>query len=245
MTGMIQLKKTAGLTGLALALGLGVSSSAHAASILLDFENAPDGTPLVAGQIIDNQFASQGVTIQGVHPSDPSLNLAVIQDSATTFELDQRTPGFGPGNDTAQGNILIVPRDNVDADNDGLIDAPQSQSSNPGGRIFFFFDSIFTDASVTVIDDDLNEREGFIRAFLDDSEVAFVQFEALGDNSVQTVSFADTEFNRLNVDLGGSGGLISVDAGQVEVVPTPSALLAGMLGLGFVAARRRRATETD
>jgi MYXO-CTERM domain-containing protein len=214
--------------------------------LVLDFETDAEGTPLVSGQIIDDQYAAWGVTISAMHPRNPDLNIAVIQDSSNPppGDEDQATPGYGPGNDTALGNILVVPGDRTDADGDGLIDDTESQPFNPGGSVFVAFDTVYRSGSVTVVDDDTDETAGFVETFIDDTSTGVFDVQPLGDNSVQTINFA-SDFNRIQVFLGGSGAFASFVTGDAvaEAVPTPSAVAGGLAVLGLLAARRRRRCE--
>ena len=221
---------------------LATATPALGDTITLDFETDSSGNPLLPGQVIDDEYAGYGVTITAEHPKDPSLNFAVIQDSSNPppGDEDQATPGYGPGNDTALGNILTVPGDGTDANNDGLIDDTESQPYSPGAKVFIGFDSVYNNGSVTVVDDDADEVAGYIALTLAGSEVAFYDITPLGDNSVQTISFA-TDFDAIEVFLGGSGALGEVTAGTSQAVPTPSAVAGGLAGLGLLAARRRRA----
>ena len=100
------------------------------------------------------------VTVDAENPAFPSLNAAVIFDSAnpTGEDPDLGTPnetfggpGIGVGgeagspfeNAVAKGNLLIIAEDLVDADNDGLIDDPDDMDL-PGASITFDFSGIGT-----------------------------------------------------------------------------------------------------
>ena len=92
----------------------------------------------------------------------PPPQTVVAFDSAnpTGGDDDLQTPGFGPGNNLAMGNLLILAADLIDSNNDGLVDDPDDDED--GGTIFFEFARPVTLCRFALIDLDKggNARPG-------------------------------------------------------------------------------------
>lgn len=192
----------------------------------LDFETDPAGQPLAPGTVIDTEFAAEGITITSF---DQVNNPAMIFDSGNptggdpdlgTPNVDFGGPGLGMGgesgqpgqNDTALGNVLIVSEDANSAD---------PNDKNDGGRLTFFFDRARSVTSITLVDIDLNETTGYIRAFDgDDDIITTVAIPGLGNNSVQTVDVNATGVRRLRIQYPGSAAVAEVVTCPEQPDPT-------------------------
>ncbi|MCB0346329.1 MAG: carboxypeptidase regulatory-like domain-containing protein [Bdellovibrionales bacterium] len=186
-------------------IGFG-SSAAHAIvndCETIDFSGHPAGTK------INNQYsASDGITVTTVNTGG-GPNQAIIFDSAnpTGGDWDLATPGYGYGNNTALGNILIVAEDVVDNNPaDGLVDDPDDEAG--GGRIYFNFNEPTDVSEVTVIDMEGPET-GTIRGYIGSTQVFSIPIPALGDNSVQTINISSLAIGltKLKVHFSSSGGV--------------------------------------
>ncbi len=223
------------------------AAPASAETVTFDFNTDQYGNPIVAGQRIDDEYDDvYGLSIAGYQFADPAVYDVVAQDSSTTPESDQVTPGYGVGNTQSHGNLLIVPRNTIDKNGDFIIDFPDTHPARPGGFFSFSFRERQDSASVTIVDADEPDSIGYVAAYEEFSswgrewgvERANIPIPALGDNSVQTINI-DVPFHVLWVQLGGSGGVASL----TSTVPTPSALLGGCLLMGGLATRRLRRVE--
>lgn len=223
------------------------STPASARTVTFDFNTDQYGNPIVAGQRVDDQYSDvYGLTIGGYQFAEPAVYFVIAQDSSTTSEGDQVTPGYGPGNTASHGNLLIAPRNTVDENGDFVIDFPDTHPARPGGFFYFSFRERQDSGSVTIVDADESETGGYVRAFEEFSEWgrewgverAHYPIPALGDNSVQTIEI-DVPYDVLWVQLGGSGGIAQL----TSTVPTPSALFGGLALMGCLAMRRRHTLE--
>lgn len=216
------------------ACALAIASLAHAAPVTIDFETDALGAPLVAGTIIDDEYAAAGVTIRAENHTATHPDLAVIFDSAnpTGGDNDLATPGTGPNNTVALNNILIIAERGADR-GDGIIDAaPDDEGNRPAGYIDFDLDFIATGASIVLID--IEETGGTIDFRTITEGLVTINIPATGNNSVQTIAYDDAAFTGFRVNLAGSGAV-----GGLDIVPTPASL--ALLSLaGLTAARRRR-----
>lgn len=207
--------------------------SAAEADGVIDF----DIGALPAGTIVSTIDANASGTpvgpilVNGILPSDPSTNRAIIFDSdnptGEDFDLGSPNetfggPGQGPGgemgapfeNNVFLHNILIIAEDLVDDDNDGLVDDPDDAFED--GMIFEIdFSTItypfvpvdVTVKSVTTIDGETFENAGEVRLY------------DAGNNLLGTFPIADVGCNGVGVHLVGPPGVgvSGVDRMEVEV----------------------------
>jgi len=207
---------------------IAVASGANA--VIIDFSQDAMGNPLVAGDIITDQFAP-GVNIFAVGGS----GLAVIFDSAnpTGNDADLLTPnpGVHPSNDTPLGNVLIVNEEAYTLDMDGRVEDP---NDNVGGEIFFNLDFLASGLEITLLD--IEEEGGFIEFFNKSSGfrgVSLIDIPGIANGSVQTLSIDGFEFDSFVVHLKGSGAIPNLN-----IIPTPGA--GALLAMSGVMAFRRR-----
>ena len=233
------------VTGLAVAAALGSGSCAWGGTfvsnpLVLDFDTDALGNPILHGQVIDDEYAAWGVTIDVDHPSNSDLDFGLALNTAVSIEADMRTSqangAFHPSNTEFLGNVLIAPRNNIDANNDEILDLPDTAFEKPNAEFTFSFaDAVYFGGAVTILD--AEEAGGYIRTYFEDSVVGEVLIPALGDNSVVTLDLPQARYDKIVVLLAGSGGLNDVTAG-VDDVPEPTT--AALLGLGGLAMLRRR-----
>ena len=182
----------------------------------IDFETDGEGGNLVAGQIIDDEWASLGVQVTTNNPSD---HPAMIFDSSnpTGGDRDLGTPnegfggpgvgtGGGPGQPGANavplGNVLILSEDGDSGD-------PDDNAS--GGTLIFTFDVDVRVDAVQILDID-EGMAGSVTAFDEDGMTVGSAGMAnnLGNNSVQKVALGATGVRRLEVHFPGSGAVAGI-----------------------------------
>lgn len=174
----------------------------------LDFDFDANGDPLQAGEELLEQYAAAGLHISADNKTPGHPDKAILFDSSnpTGEDDDLVTPGPGPNNTVAQGLLMIVAEDDVDLDMDGLVDDPDDEAG--GGVITFRFDDVATFCDITLVDlDDGGGSE--LRFYLGATLVDTVPLPSGPDNGVQTVSGLVEVFDRMEVDLVGSGAVAS------------------------------------
>lgn len=181
----------------------------------IDFEIDAFGNALTRGQIIDEEWAANGVHIT---TNNPSSRPAMIFNSSspTGGDSDLGSPnqnfggpgqgnggkaGFPGANGQALGNILIISEDGDQNDPD---------DNAGGGTIIFTFDNPVDIDQVSVLDVDDEEAGGVIKTY-NDVVGLLQQTEAeilgLGDNSYQVVPIGATNARRMEISLPASGGI--------------------------------------
>ncbi|MCB9850172.1 MAG: hypothetical protein H6817_05655 [Phycisphaerales bacterium] len=176
---------------------------------LIDFSN--DGiNPLPAGFIFDGYFPGLGVTVTTDNATPGHPDLAIIFDSAnpTGNDPDLATPGYHATNTVPYGNVLIIAQDDIDTSPaDTLVDDPNDEAGRPQGWIDLAFDDSFTDAVLVICDVDQGETGGSIDFYLNAALVGSRAIVELGDNSIQEIAFDGGVFNRIRVNMPGSGSI--------------------------------------
>ncbi len=181
---------------------------------MMDVDLGAGAVPLLAGEVAGEQWAPIGMHLSGTSQLPLTQpNKCIIFDSSnpTGNDPDLATPGYGPGNTVAWGKLLIMAENDVDADNDGFVDDPDDAFN--GGLIHFNFDQAQTICSVTLVDIDDHEPDTGITKlrFYEDNagtmQISAITVPAAGDNSVQTLLFRVDNVRRMDVKLGGSGGV--------------------------------------
>lgn len=249
---------------LALAVGcvLGVDASARAGfpgGTLIDFNDQQPGT------IIDNEYADEGVTIN-VQRTSSGPAVATLYNTGRTGEPDpdlQRPFARGNlGSAGPGGNVLIIPENDTDRNNDGRVDQPNDEGSRPSGQFSFNFAVPITQFGFDLVDvegpAEYNNNAGYFASFyLNGNLEARVGFGSFVDPSSPfydpTVRFGDNSANRIQpitaravglpffdrvvLNFGGSGGTDNI---FFTPIPEPSSLmlLAGVPALAML--RRRR-----
>lgn len=243
----------AGARSVCAVAGLVLATSATAEPILSTFE------ALAHGEIITNQFAEVGMTIEALNFISPDAKPVAFDSNATgTSDPDLQGPPWSKGNlapGTNLGMVIIIPENMVDANNDGIIDDPDDEGARPAGELRFTFQDVMTGFGFDVVDMEGPVREASsIEFLLFGDSVASVDFNDFvtpgSDFYDPTVRFGDRSANRITpitaqqlgiegftsvvLHIGGSSAY-----DNIVVVPAPaaSALLAGA---GLLTLRRRR-----
>jgi hypothetical protein len=190
-------------------LGLAVGG-ARADMLVLDFEADGSGAPLLAGTIIDDEFALLGVHVYADNAVACHPDLAIIFDSAhpTGGDSDLQTPGWHPSNTVPYKNVLIIAENAKDCNHDGRVDVPDDEGGQPAGYIKFTFDRLYHCAHVVLIDTE--ECGGTIKFYRDTDSVGSVSIPKTADNAVTTVTFDGAQFDKMKVNLAGSGAIAEV-----------------------------------
>ncbi len=213
------------ITAIALA-AFGVSA-AQAQSIFIDFDRDAHGNIIRAGQVLDSEYSGVGVSIKANNFTGPDKAIAFDSQNPTGGDTDLRTKN--------QGNVLIIAENDKDANKDGLVDVPDDEGSRPSGWVEFSFAQDILSGGLSFID--IEEKGGRIDFFQGSNQVNEIAIAAKGDNSFQTLNWSGFTYDRMRVNLAGSGAM---DDLRAEAVPEP----ATMIGLGaaaaFMARRRRR-----
>lgn len=181
-----------------------------------DFETDGEGNHLVAGQIIDDEWATLGVTASTNDPVDHPL-MIFNSSSPTGGDSDLGTPnsdfggpGIGIGGEFLSPGRNGLPRGHV------LIISADADSSDPndydsGGTIDFVFDPPARQVTeVHVLDIDASEG-GMIRAFdVDDVEILSRPLLEMGNNGFQVVPIGAFNVGRLEITLDSTGAVSAI-----------------------------------
>jgi hypothetical protein len=243
----------------ALGSALAFTATAHAGTLqTIDFND------LTHGQIIDDEYAAQGLTISARNTGGgPDLAVAFDSDiTGSTRDSDLQFFGQwagGNAKDTAMGRMLIIQENNWG--NDGsFVSHPDDEGSRPAGQVTFAFDRAVEQIGFDLIDFQDGERVGSsIVSIFDGNQQVSIDFSLFddagqfnvagfeaGDRYANTVPMIDLA--ALGLTNGATkvvfsfGGSMAIDNFRyVSAVPTPTAAGAGMLGLLGLGWRRRRA----
>lgn len=190
--------------------------------VVLSFDATTTGIPFgrSTGEVVADQWLSQGVTISGVTSNASDPDAVVLFDTAnpTGGDSDLITPGPGIDNTVARGQVLVLADDLIDADGDGLVDDPGDSSG--GGTFVIDFAYDVTMETATVLDIDTAEPNCFFEAF-DGGGASLGTFPLaqVGDNSSQTIDFGGLAgIRRLELTLCASGALA-----ELVYCPVPDA----------------------
>jgi hypothetical protein len=212
-------------------LGISLLGAPAAGAFTLGFE------PGQHGQIVGDDFAAAfGVAISVEHLAG-GPDAAVLFDSARPGEpdVDLQGPPWTAGNlapGTQLGLLLIVPEDVVDADGDGLVDAPSDEGDQPSGRITLSYRAPIPEFGFDAIDFEMDEDVGFVEfhsggvllgtigfeAFVDPASDLHDPSVVFGDRSANRIRpipasrFGAAGFDRVVLQLGGSGAIDNVTA---------------------------------
>jgi len=266
---------------------IGVSAAAKAGTITFD----EGSVGLVHGSIVSTQYSTtHGVTFSGINLAVPdkgtTFDLVVAFNSAfggSTTDPDLLGPpeelDWDGGNLAGHtppvelGNVLIIPENIKDNNNDGILDDPDDEADHPAGRFIIDFANPIDSFGFDLIDVEQNEVSGgyFAAFFMGGSELANVGFGKFTDNAsifydstvvfggnntanrldpitaAELTSFTGNsiqQFDRVVLQLGGSG---AIDTIQYTVVPVPASAKAGLslLALLAVGAAWRKVRQRD
>ncbi|MDX8348980.1 Hint domain-containing protein [Cognatiyoonia sp. IB215446] len=155
-----------------------------------DFDGPLDLDQLSVGDVVDQQFITDGVRISSVNPDNPVM----IFDSAnpTGGDFDLSVPGVG--------NILILSEDGDTSDPDDNL---------TGGTFVFEFAGPATVNSLDVID---TSSGGEIRLYDEDGTlIAEIDLPVGDDNTLLSQAIDTSGVTRMEVELFGTGALTNID----------------------------------
>ncbi|NEO21901.1 MULTISPECIES: PEP-CTERM sorting domain-containing protein [unclassified Moorena] len=222
------------------------ANPALADTYLLDFEKDDAGNLLQAGTKtnIGEQWAKFGVHITSNKGSNHPLRLFNSNcgpDFGITCSGGDADLATGPSFGTKpQGNVLII--------NENTNEEPDDWAG--GGIISFAFDKPVSLDYVTLIDIDenLNNTNGYLEAFLKDGTTEKQSLTLGTDNSLSTYDFSylpEYSVTKLDIKLPGSGAVSGIKFRDFPDPPKPSKkvpeptstlglLMLGAMGAGSV-----------
>lgn len=184
--------------------------------VYVDFNTDSDGNSLFAGQVINDEYIDDGITISAV--SNGNYDIPIIFDSSnpTGGDPDLGTPNQafnGPGvgiggvtnNSVALGNLLIIAENDFDINADNLIDNPDDESA--GGTIIIEFECPVTVDSITLVDMDDGTISGNTMTCFGPNGMASFPIFGFGDNSVNTLAVEQEQVEKMEIYFKGSGAL--------------------------------------
>ncbi len=153
-------------------------------AVKIDFEG------FLAGTVIDDEYASVGVTIEAQRKTNNTA-----ENDAMVFDSNNPTGGDSDLATTSQGNILIVSEDNDSSDPDDAI----------GGTVTFTFDNPSYIFDIKAVD---TEEGGMITLKDEDGNViATIDIPSIGDGDIQQVIIDTDGVASMEVMLNGSGAI--------------------------------------
>ncbi|MEM8757743.1 MAG: hypothetical protein AAGF47_08170 [Planctomycetota bacterium] len=233
-----------------------MSTAAHAsAQTTLNFDALAHGQ-----MIVPSLFASSNVTIEAENfRVANAMPIAFDTTLFATADPDLTGPPWGGGNlpqDMVLGNVIIVPENLVDANNDGIVDSPDDEGARPAGDLTFRFAEAIDSFGFDVVDIEGVVQElttvdfyvgGALLGTLDFADLTTPGADfydptiSFGNNSINRVApvtaadFGGTRFDTVIIRLGGSGAFDNI----VTTIPAPTSGALLVLS-GLVASRRRR-----
>ncbi|MDA8747296.1 tandem-95 repeat protein [Litoreibacter sp.] len=157
-------------------------------NVLLTFED------LHAGDVVNGQFSSDGVTITSVNPNGSIDN----QNPPMVFDTSNPTGGDHDLATNNLGNVLIFSEDG---------DASDPDDNASGGIFNFDFDAPTEVLSFRVLDIDHGEN-GTVRLFDEnDNLIKTIHISPTGNNGQATVHINTDDVSRMEVELSGSGAI--------------------------------------
>ena len=173
----------------------------------LDFED------LSAGDIVNGQYTSDGVTIS----STSYHNKPMVFDTAnpTGGDWDLATSNLG--------NVLIISEDN---------DSNDPDDNACGGTLVFTFDEPATVNSLTVLD---IEEPGYIKLYdADNNFLGKVPLPCTGNNGQAEVTIDYDNVARMEITLGGSGAIDNVSYSIGDPDPILDGVVDGTMGADLI-----------
>jgi hypothetical protein len=236
------------------AAALGLAAQGASALTIVTFEG------LSHGRIVDTDFAAQGISQIITNNPNRSFDFGVIFDTTRTGtadpDLEDAWNGGNLASATVLGNILIIQENNTGCGDD-VCNSPDDEGNRPGGSFDIRLSSAISGFGFDLIDVESETVEGGAITFYDGANSVtrtWVQLMAAdpsivwGDNYanrigvMQAASLGLTQFDRIVIALGGSGGIDNlVLDDDFPPVPEPAgAALVGALLAGLAARRGAR-----
>jgi hypothetical protein len=184
----------------------------------LDFETDAAGAALVAGQVIDTEWAAWGVRVTTNSAANhPAMIFNTANPTGGDTDLGAANQAFG-GPGVGVGGGASMPGSNSAPLGKVLIVAESANSANPddsanGGTLIFTFDYSVRIDDVQILDIDNVGAAGTIKAYRDTSGTTLVatgKMLGLGDNSIQTVGVNGLGVRRLEINFPQSGAVASI-----------------------------------
>ena len=167
-----------------------------------------DFAGLAHGQILGEQYASQGVHISAVGTNGP--------DAAIVFDTNL-PPTHDPDLAVDIGNIAILARSLAGSGSDGIVDDPDE--NNFGGVVTFTFDQPVHIGSIIIVDHDHQPSDHIDAYDAAGNLIKSVPIPVLDNGSVQTVVINADGVSRLELVYKDSMGFTGP---EVECVPGTS-----------------------
>jgi hypothetical protein len=181
--------------------------------VRLDFETDGFGDPILPGVLAHDQFQTEGLLV-GAH-SNGLFNAATYYDTGAGtpgqqacetwpgMDCDLQTPGYGPGNDEARGNVLII-SENYSDDLPPFNQLDDADDEETGGSLFFVFDHAINACGITLLD---CEQGAMLRFYDGLGAMPDISVPPLADNEVRELEFLVEGVFALEVILGGEGAV--------------------------------------
>jgi hypothetical protein len=179
----------------------------------IDFES------LAHGQVVDNQFQGQGVSIS-VDNRGGGPDLGVIFDSRQRCTADSDLEGPRPSGSSSQqtwdrgniqrntvlGNLLIIQEHGYEKSSGFISTQPDDEGDRPAGSIYFDFDNAIDSFGFDLVDvegaSEYNNGGGFFASFYQDGallgKISFGDLVTSGKSVYDsTILFGDNSANRI------------------------------------------------
>jgi len=203
-----------------------------ASGLTLDFDRDANGQTIEPGQILDDEYAADGVTISAENDKKAfDLAAAYHADDPDGRDPDLHQPG--------RGNVLIIQENPAGVDT-GVAAHPDDEQH--GGHLQLNFSQTFNSLSMYVLDFDDHDTD-YLELYLGDTLQQSFALPSLNDGEMAFVDFNQVAtFDAFRVEMSGSGAIDDVTVGHA-VIPEPITAglsLLALTGVGMAATRRRR-----
>ena len=179
--------------------------------VLINFDFDGLGNPTTPGQIIDDEYASVGVTVSTNSAAHPAMIFDSAAPTGGDDDLGSPHQDFG-GQGVGAGGAAGTPGENADELGRILILSEDNDPSDPdddadGGAVTFAFAQDTEVVDVSLLDVDGNETT-IVDCFDGSGQlVDSVTAARLGDNSFQTLAINAAGVRRLVITTNGSLGI--------------------------------------
>lgn len=224
-------------------------TTAPANALIIDFDHDAKGNVIKRGQFIDEEYADWGVHIQArnyARPFDAAISFDSLNPTGGDTDLRTDSNRYGLNNDRERGMVLILAENIKDNNKDGYVDKPDDEGKRPVGYFDFLFDYRVNAGGLVMLDIDNHHEPGSVQFFLDGSLLSqSFNFQALGDNSIQTLDWSGFEYDKMRINLGGSGAVAEVTANPIPEPVTVVLVAGAVAAVGMRTSGRRRHQGTD
>ncbi len=213
------------------------------ANNILDFEG------FSKGQIIDNEYASQGVNINAFNVDRNANNIGVIFDTTAnnTADPDLEAPFYNVDGSNLgvanPGNVLIIHEHPWECNGTTCGDDPDDEGSRPAGYFDILFDNAVTLNTIDFFDiesgENGNSDNNKITVMSGQTETIFHTPNTGGNNTWSRLNFNVVGVTSIRIKLHGSGAIDNINYSNISV-PTPASILVLLLGVGLLHSRRQQ-----